>query len=29
LNKARYSWWDDEDFMQSELGRFIEFVRGI
>lgn len=29
LNHPRFSWWADDKFMQSELGRFLHFTQGI
>lgn len=29
LNKPFWSWWKDEDFMKTELGQFLHFIRKI
>lgn len=29
LNDPRWGWWQDDEFMQTELGRFLGFIQGI
>ncbi len=29
LNNPRFCWWSDEDFMKTELGKFLHFIRKI
>lgn len=29
LNNPWWSWWQDAEFMQTEMGQFLEFVRRV